>query len=191
MYTSYTRPYDDINHPGVLLFGMASIPHTNIYGAGIALSPKIGIWQPQFTTSVNWYDSHAACVGIPQNWNEPRFHFNFDNNFSFPKGWFFNIKGILSPGAKQSYAIWKTEGRVDAQLTKSFLKDQSLKVSVTAKDIFHTGYRYFTIYGDRTFSSNRDYLDQQRFGIRLSYQFNATKSKYKGTGAGASEKSRL
>ena len=34
-------------------------------------------------------------------------------------------------------------------------------------------------------------LDQQRFGIRLSYQFNATKSKYKGTGAGASEKSRL
>ena len=191
MYTNYTRPYDDINHPGVLLFGMASIPHTNIYGAGIALSPKIGIWQPQFTTSVNWYDSHAACVGIPQNWNEPRFHFNFDNNFSFPKGWFFNIKGILSPGAKQSSAIWKTEGRVDAQLTKSFLKDQSLKVSVTAKDIFHTGYRYFTIYGDRTFSSNRDYLDQQRFGIRLSYQFNATKSKYKGTGAGASEKSRL
>ncbi|UVV55042.1 hypothetical protein NXY15_05350 [Bacteroides thetaiotaomicron] len=66
-----------------------------------------------------------------------------------------------------------------------------MKVSVTAKDIFHTGYRYFTIYGDRTFSSNRDYTDQQRFGIRLSYQFNATKSKYKITGAGASEKSRL
>ena len=55
----------------------------------------------------------------------------------------------------------------------------------------YIAYRYFTIYGDRTFSSNRDYTDQQRFGIRLSYQFNATKSKYKGTGAGASEKSRL
>ena len=33
--------------------------------------------------------------------------------------------------------------------------------------------------------------DGSQFGIRLSYQFNATKSKYKGTGAGASEKSRL
>jgi len=32
MYTSYTRPYDDINHPGVLLFGRASIPHSNRYG---------------------------------------------------------------------------------------------------------------------------------------------------------------
>ena len=191
MYTSYTRPYDDINHPGVLLFGMASIPHTNRYGGSIVLSPKIGIWQPQFTTGIDWFNSHATSIGITQNWNEPRFYFIFDNSFSFPKGWFFNIKGELAPGAKQSYAIWKTEGRVDAQLTKSFLKDQALKVSVTAKDIFHTGYRYFTIYGDRTFSSNRDYTDQQRFGIRLSYQFNATKSKYKGTGAGASEKSRL
>lgn len=133
----------------------------------------------------------AACIGITQDWNEPRFYFSLDNSFSFPKGWFLNITGVLSPGAKQSYAIWKTEGRVDAQLTKSFLKDQSLKISVTAKDLFHTAHRYFTIYGDRTFSSSREYTDQQRFGIRLSYQFNATKSKYKGTGAGASEKSRL
>ena len=93
--------------------------------------------------------------------------------------------------AKQSYAVGHTEGRVDAQLTKSFLKDESLKVSIVAKDIFHTAYNYFTLYGDRTFSSNRDYSDHQRFGIRLSYQFNVTKSKYKGTGAGGSEKSRL
>ena len=137
MYTSYTRPYDDINHPGVLLFGMASIPHTNRYGGSIVLSPKIGIWQPQFTTGIDWFNSHATSIGITQNWNEPRFYFIFDNSFSFPKGWFFNIKGELAPGAKQSYAIWKTEGRVDAQLTKSFLKDQALKVSLTAKDIFH------------------------------------------------------
>ena len=33
--------------------------------------------------------------------------------------------------------------------------------------------------------------DSQRIGIQLSYKFNATKSKYKGTGAGQSEKSRL
>lgn len=191
MYTSYTKPYDDINHPGVLLFSMASIPHSNRYGASVVLSPKFGLWQPQMTTSINWFDSHAAPIGITQHWNEPRLYFGLDNSFSFPKGWFFNIKGTLSPGAKQSYAIWKTEGRVDAQLTKSCLKDQSLKISVTVKDIFHTGYRYFTAYGDRSFSFNRDYSDQQRLGIRLSYQFNATKSKYKGTGAGESEKSRL
>ena len=33
-----------------------------------------------------------------------------------------------------------------------------------------------------------NYADKQRFGIRLNYQFNATKNKYKGKGAGESEK---
>ena len=51
--------------------------------------------------------------------------------------------------------------------------------------------RKFLVQLMKDFLLNRDYTDQQRFGIRLSYQFNATKSKYKGTGAGASEKSRL
>lgn len=191
MYTRYTRPYDDVNHPGVLLFGMASIPHTNMYGASIMLSPKIGIWQPKFTAAIDWYDSQAAPIGITQHWNEPRLYFDLDNNFSLPKGWFFNIHGTIFTASKQSYAILKTEGRVDAQLTKSFFKGQSLKISLTAKDIFHTAYRNFNIYGKQTLSFSRSYSDQQRFGIRLSYQFNATKSKYKGTGAGESEKSRL
>lgn len=191
MYTSYTKPYDDINRPGILLFSMASIPHTNTYGGSLVLSPKIGIWQPRFTTGISWYDAHASSLGIPQHWNEPSFYFGLDSNFSLPKGWFINLQGTISTRAKQSYALRHTAGRVDAQLTKSFLKDEPLKISIIAKDIFHTAYYYFTIYGDRTFSSSRDYSDQQRFGIRLSYQFNATKSKYKGTGAGGSEKSRL
>lgn len=33
--------------------------------------------------------------------------------------------------------------------------------------------------------------DSQRIGLHLSYKLNATKSKYKGTGAGQSEKNRL
>ena len=42
-----------------------------------------------------------------------------------------------------------------------------------------------------SYNGNRIYRDWQRVGIQLSYKFNATKSKYKGTGAGQSEKSRL
>ena len=42
-----------------------------------------------------------------------------------------------------------------------------------------------------TDTENRIYRDFQRFGLQVSYKFNATKSKYKGTGAGQSEKNRL
>jgi len=46
-------------------------------------------------------------------------------------------------------------------------------------------------YGVRSHILTRSYNDNQRFGIQISYKFNATKSKYKGTGAGQSEKQRL
>lgn len=190
-YTSYTKPYDDIHHPGVMLYTQASIPKTIQYGGYFALSPKIGLWQPKFLCAIQWYDSDTAPLNIPQHWNEPRVYFDFDNNFTFPKGWFFNIHGELFSSCKQSYIIFKTEARVDAQLTKSFFKDQSLKISLIAKDIFRTAQNHWGLYGDRTYRYVNDYSDQQRIGLRLSYQFNATKSKYKGTGAGESEKSRL
>ena len=50
---------------------------------------------------------------------------------------------------------------------------------------------HFRVYGDRTYNEFENYADKQRFGIRLNYQFNATKNKYKGKGAGESEKGRL
>ena len=45
--------------------------------------------------------------------------------------------------------------------------------------------------GIDAYMENRIYRDFQRFGLQVSYKFNATKSKYKGTGAGQSEKNRL
>ena len=47
------------------------------------------------------------------------------------------------------------------------------------------------MYGDRTFIQEDSYADSQRIGVRISYKFNATKNKYKGSGAGQSEKERL
>ena len=82
-------------------------------------------------------------------------------------------------------------GQVNARLSKSFLTDDALTVTITANDILHTGYTYFNAYGDRVYSEATRYYDSQRIGLQLSYKFNATKSKYKGTGAGQSEKNRL
>ncbi len=43
----------------------------------------------------------------------------------------------------------------------------------------------------RDHDGQRSYVYTQYIGIFLTYNFNATRSKYKGTGAGNSEKSRL
>ena len=191
MYTSYYKPYDDETHPGVVLRTQGSLPTTYLYGANLQMTRKFGRWQPQLTAGVRWYHPDATSLGIKEDWDEPEFTFQLDNNFNFPKGWFFNLKGNITPAAKQGYAKRRTRGQVDARLSKSFLSDDALTITVTANDIFHTGYTYFNVYGDRIYSETTRYNDNQRIGLQLSYKFNATKSKYKGTGAGQSEKSRL
>ena len=191
MYTSYYKPYNDETHPGVVLRTQGSIPVTYVYGGNLQMAQKIGCWQPQLTAGVEWLDSNGSSLGIKEHWNEPLFTFRLDNNFNFPNGWFFNLNGNLSTAAKRSYAIKKTVGQVNARLSKSFLKDDALTVTITANDILHTGYTYFNAYGDHVYSESTRYYDNQRIGLQLSYKFNATKSKYKGTGAGQSEKNRL
>ena len=190
-YTSYYKPYNDETHPGVVLRTQGSIPVTYVYGGNLQMAQKIGCWQPQLTAGVEWLDSNGSSLGIKEHWNEPLFTFRLDNNFNFPNGWFFNLNGNLSTAAKRSYAIKKTVGQVNARLSKSFLKDDALTVTITANDILHTGYTYFNAYGDHVYSESTRYYDNQRIGLQLSYKFNATKSKYKGTGAGQSEKNRL
>ena len=191
IYTSYYKPYNDETHPGVVLRTQGSIPTSFFYGGNLQMAPKIGCWQPQLTAGVEWLDSDATCLNIREHWNEPRFTFSLDNSFNFPNGWFFNLNGNLSTAAKQSYAKKRAIGQVNARISKSFLKDDALTVIVTVNDILHTGYTYFNAYGDHVYSESTRYYDNQRIGLQLSYKFNATKSKYKGTGAGQSEKNRL
>lgn len=105
----------------------------------------------------------ARSLNIQQLYNEPLMQFSLDNSFTLPREWFLNVQGRLSSDAKQSFGVRKTEGRVDAQLTKSFLKDHSLRVSLVANDIFRTGKYHFYVYGDRTYNEFEQYADNQRF----------------------------
>lgn len=191
MYTSFFKPYDEDGHPGIMLETMASIPYTNMYGMSVELTPKIGIWQPRLSASIDWYDSDARSLGIPYLWNRPVFDFVFYNSLTFSHGWLLNLKARLGLRGKQSYTIKQQYGTVSLRVVKTFCKDKSLRVAISADDIFNTGRDRFTGYGDRTYYDSRTWSDTQRIGISVNYTFNATKTKYKGKGAGESEKQRL
>ena len=191
MYTSYFKPYDDEGHPGVMLHTIASIPYTNTYGASIDLTPRFGVYQPHLTANVRWYDADVTSVGIPYFKNRPQFSFRLDNSFMLPKLWFVNLCATYSTRATQSNTISQPAGQVDLRVTKALLKDNSLRIGFTANDIFNTGRYRFTAYGDRTYHDFRQTGNSRYIQLSVTYTFNATKSKYKGTGAGQAEKQRL
>ena len=191
MYTTYYKPYDDAAHPGVMLQTMASIPHTRQYGAALSLTPQIGLWQPNFQADIDWYDADARCLGITKHWNEPRLTLSLNNFLTFNHGWMVRLYGGYNFYSRSSYAIKRPVGYVDLRVVKTFFKDKSLKLALNVKDAFNTRYYPFTGYGDRTYSSSDNHRDYRRVELNLAYTFNATKSKYRGRGAGQSEKQRL
>lgn len=190
LYSNIIMPYNEETHPGVLLFTTLTIPTTSNYGMSIHIAPKYGWWEPQLNANIGFLDMNVEKIGIAQRRNQPRCYFTLDNSFNLRKGWFFNIQGEWRTAARQGFFVTRAEGEINARLSKSFLKDD-LTLALTANDILHTGYYHFDLYGINAYLENRIYMDFQRFGIQVSYKFNATKSKYKGKGAGQSEKNRL
>ena len=184
-------PYNEETHPGVLLFGSANVATYNGYSFELVASPQIGCWQPQFTAYVSLSPTDGRNLGIEVYRKQLHFLFEWDNSFRFSNGWFLNIQADYQPACHSGFAVFHTTGQVNARVSKSFLKDNAMTLALTASDIFRTGNYYFHIYGINSSVKKTIYRDFQRIGIQLSYKFNATKSKYKGTGAGQSEKSRL
>jgi hypothetical protein len=67
----------------------------------------------------------------------------------------------------------------------------NLTAALFANDIFRNLRERWTGYYPVTTMTKDAYLYTQNIGVSLSYNFNTTRSKYKGTGAGNEEKNRL
>lgn len=81
-------------------------------------------------------------------------------------------------------------GGCSAVVYKWFFK-KSLQVSVTANDIFNTQKNDIGYYLNCAQGWQYSHSDSRKVIVALRYNFNTSKSKYRGQGAGQSEKDRL
>ena len=189
---SFQTAYDDTNHPGVILDDRRNLPKRQDYGLQINITPKIGIWQMNYTASFDFSNQDLDAIGITHQWNGLCTYFNLDNTLSLPPGWLLNIKMELTPYQESGCSQRKTTGGINLRLSRQFLKDKSLSIALLANDIIHTRYTEMTAYGGINVRTQfREYRDTRRIGIDLSWKFNATRSRYKGSHAGQSERNRL
>lgn len=189
---SFQYAYDDLNHPGVMMMSYVNSPKRLLYGIDFNLSPKIGIWQMNYSANFFFVDEELEAIGITHKWNGLCTDFTLDNTFTLPHSWMLNVKGSLTPYQESACAQVKTTGFINLRLSKQLLGDKSLSVSILANDILHTQYSEMTAYsGINIRTQFRQYNDSRRIGIDLSWRFNATKSRYKGGHAGQSERNRL
>ena len=188
LFTHICRVYDEEQEIGI--FQPVNFDHQDRVYATLVASPKFGFWQPSATLHYYQQMFDAEAYGAPKKLNKPEFSFYLQN-------WF-----VINPTTKAMVQVNYTGSNhwgfmyrgsnfsVNARLQKSFLKNQ-LTCTLYANDIFRTAKEKVTTYYATGKTAQELYRYLQCVGITLSYNFNATNSKYKGTGAGNEEKNRL
>ena len=156
----------------------------------VTLSPRFGRYQPSLTMGMmkEWmkipspsgFDSPERPIWIAQ----------FNNNFQLTPTLTASADfSFTSKGDQENVSLTKALYVLDLSLTKSLLNDR-LSVQVKGHNLLNSQQHVRLNYGNRTLWQNFN-QDSREVEFTVRYKFNAAQSKYKGTGAGASEKERL
>ena len=198
LYVGYSHIMDDITNQTVAYsegdptIGLLTLHNTPAYDklvASLNFSPTVGFWTPQLGLAIQkqWYDGE-----IPQGkekFNKPVGTITFRNNLSLPKGFLLGVNGTwMTKGYDKNIYIAENLVVLSASLYKSFLKDR-LSLQINANNLLEQEQVVNIFSGMRTMLNKQVY--HRQIDLTLRYKFNATKSKYKGTGAGESQKSRM
>ena len=183
--------YDE-NNPTIMLMSLANAEAYDKIFASVTLSPTIGIWKPQWKFQLNkqWFDIQTPQGNL--SLNNPMGTIIWNNNLSLPWGFMLDADFMYkSKGDRTNGRFLKPSWRMDLSLQKSLLNDK-LNIRLDVTNLFNLHKRDFMMY-----VSNMQTMhlteEPNNCTVRLTvrYKFNTTKSKYKGTGAGDSQKSRM
>ncbi len=158
--------------------------------AFVSASPTISFWSPRFGASVEkqWltmrYDSFEVDC------SKPFFQLEFGNTFSLGKGFTLNADyTYTSRGYWRDFKIVSPGHNLGISIRKSLLKD-ALSIELRGHDLLQAKDDFFMqTQAYSIFQGN--IRDTRKASLTIRYRFNSTRSKYKGTGAGEQQKSRM
>ena len=171
----------------------------NTLGAYIAFTPRVGIWSLNATAGVekqdlylDLEDPHAPGGMRRAYFDKPVYTLNAFNSFSLKHDWRFDINLMFrSHGHQLNFYDDYDNVRLNLVAQKSFLKDKALTLRVAVLDALQRN--HMNEYGDMGYykiqQNNRYSTHKLQFTV--IYRLNATRSKYKGTGAGKDAQQRM
>lgn len=168
----------------------ANVDHADAFRAMVSLSPRFGIYQPRLTMGLlkDWVKIPSPAGFISPE--HPIFLVQWNNNFQIlPTLTAQANLAFTSCGDKENVNINKAIWQLYLSVTKTFLNDR-LSVQVAGHNLLGAYEDLNINYGLRSMR-NITKTDSRQFEVTVRYKFNATQSKYKGTGAGQEERSRL
>lgn len=153
------------------------------------LQPTFGIWHPMLSAMVEkqWFELETRDG---RYLNKPVAMFRFNNTFDTKWAMFSVMMTYITKGYEENHYIYKPMFNTDLSIYKSFLKD-CLTFQLYVNDVFGTNDSHIIGKYGKLKETIFDEFSTSKISLTVRYKFNTTRSKYKGTGAGESQKNRM
>lgn len=176
--------------PNVILEHWVNHPERKTMYVNVGYQTQVRCWRPFIAAGVDKQFLHLYAGGKRVNLSEPSFFFSTSQTVELPLG--FTIYGRFEMHTEgESFASRiGSRSQLSFGVSKSFLKN-SLLVQLWGSDLLNKFYGDYTKFDPAVISSGKNDYHMRAVKLYIRYQFNATKSRYKGTGAGGAEKQRL
>lgn len=153
------------------------------------LQPTFGIWHPMLSAMVEkqWFELQTRDG---QYLNKPVAMFRFNNTFDTKWAMFSVMMTYITKGYEENHYIYKPMFNTDLSIYKGFMKD-CLTFQLYVNDVFGTNDSHIIGKYGKLKETVFDEFSTSKISLTVRYKFNVTRSKYKGTGAGDSQKNRM
>ena len=184
-WTKYIYPGKEFAYNTSLNFD-----HKQLLYASVYISPKFGIFRPTWGFNYNQQFFDTKKYGANKALSKPLLSCSLNNNFALSETMNAAISLNASTTHAEGFLMMKSGYSVNLQFDKSFA-NRTWIIYLSANDIFKTAKERWTMYGLGAGTTKDCYNYTRNISLQVTYNFNAKRSKYKGTGAGNEEKSRL
>lgn len=183
-----TESYKD--DPLIKMIIFKNIPKYQQFQFVVGAQPTIDCWYPQITIGLLNSFYRTQFLDKIKRLNRPIFFINWNNSILLPKNWSIDVDYMIQTAGNAQNCYIKAVSYMNMSIRKLFLK-KTLSVQLKMNDIFNTNNERIIMYNGDIKVGTNNYKESRHIVISLRYNFNVSRSKYSGKGAGTNEKKRL
>lgn len=184
-----TEPYGTDGEATIIR--TANLDHRHYFQAFAGGNFQVGVWQPKVNVGMMKQWLTLPVNGESMKMNTPIFMFQWQNAVHLPFDIWLNVDAqLMTRGWDNNTRLTNTPCYVNAKIYKGFVNN-AFSVTIEAKDLFDSAKSNFHLCSDAVQIQQKNYSPGRSVMLTLQYRFNTTRDRYRGTGAGNSEKSRF
>ena len=184
-----TEPYGTEGEATIIR--MTNLDHRHYFQVFVGGQFKVGVWQPRVNAGVMKQWLTLPVDGKPMKMNTPGFMFQWQNAVHLPFDIWLNVDAqLMTRSWDNNMKLFNTPWYVNAKIYKGFFNN-AFSMTLEAKDLFNTSQNDAMMYNDAVKIVQKNFSPGRSVMLTLQYRFNTTRDRYRGTGAGNSEKSRF